>query len=75
MRGLMDLTKERGTVASNPLEKAVAKKPGPSERRYLKVHEVDALMDAAPTDAARLLLRVLVMTGLRPWGCPQIVDT
>ncbi|MCZ9299292.1 tyrosine-type recombinase/integrase [Corynebacterium hesseae] len=66
MRGLMDLAKERGAVASNPLEKAVAKKPGPSERRYLKVHEVDALMDAAPTDAARLLLRVLVMTGLRP---------
>ncbi|WP_246818574.1 tyrosine-type recombinase/integrase [Corynebacterium sp. HMSC078A10] len=66
MRGLMDLAKERGAVASNPLEKAVAKKPGPSERRYLKVHEVDALMDAAPTDAARLLLRVLVMTGLQP---------
>lgn len=66
MRGLMDLAKERGAVASNPLEKAVTKKPGPSERRYLKVHEVDALIDAAPTDAARLLLRVLVMTGLRP---------
>lgn len=66
MKGLMDLAKERGAVLDNPLGKALVKAPAPSERRYLEVHEVDALMDAAPTDAARLLLRVLVMTGLRP---------
>lgn len=36
------------------------------DRRYLKVDEIDRLLTTAPTEAARLMVSVIIMTGIRP---------
>ena len=66
MRSILDLAVKVGAVRANPLDSKDVPKQKKAERRYLKITEVDALLDAAPTPAATLLLRVLLMTGLRP---------
>lgn len=63
---MLDLAVELDMIHTNPLRTGDLPKQKKSERRYLKVTEVDALLDAAPTQEAKLLLRVLLMTGLRP---------
>lgn len=37
-----------------------------AERRYLKIQEVDALLFAAKYPAVKMMLEVLLKTGLRP---------
>lgn len=66
LRSLLDLAVKVGAVRTNPLDSKDVPRQKKAERRYLKIEEVDALLDAAPTPSARLLLRVLLLTGLRP---------
>ena len=53
-------------IHANPIKARDIPRQEKSERRYLSAAEVDRLLDAAPTDAARLLVAVLIYTGVRP---------
>ena len=66
MKSLLDMAEELGAINKNPLKSGDVPRQVKAERRYLKVWEIDAILDAAPTPASKLLLRVLLMTGLRP---------
>lgn len=66
MKSLLDLAEELGAINKNLVKSGDVPLQPKAERRYLKVWEIDAILAAAPTDAAKLLLRVLLMTGLRP---------
>lgn len=66
IHSMLDLAVELGMIHTNPLRTGDLPKQKKSERRYLRVTEVDALLAAAPTKESKLLLRVLLMTGLRP---------
>lgn len=66
IHSMLDLAVELKVVHANPMRAGDLPPQGKSERRYLRVDEVDALLGAAPTVESRLLLRVLLMTGLRP---------
>lgn len=66
LRALLHKAVKLKIIREVPLESDDVPKQKKSERRYLKVHEVDALEHAAPTEEARLLVMVLVLTGVRP---------
>lgn len=66
IHGILDLAVELGVIHQNPIRTGDLPKQKKSERRYLKITEVDELIRQAPTEQAKLLLRVLIMTGLRP---------
>lgn len=66
LRALLGQAVKLKIIHELPLDSTDVPRQLPSERRYLKVHEIDALEQAAPTEAARLLIMVLVMTGMRP---------
>ncbi|EEI16313.1 site-specific recombinase, phage integrase family [Corynebacterium lipophiloflavum DSM 44291] len=53
-------------IPANPLEHTQAPRQKKAERRYLTIEEVDALLAAAQTDAVKLMVEVLLKTGLRP---------
>ena len=52
-------------IPSNPLDGSSKPRVGKSERRYLTIEEVDALLSAAKKPAVKLMLEVLLKTGLR----------
>lgn len=66
IHGILDLAVELGIIHKNPIKTSDFPKQKKAERRYLKITEVDELLRQAPTQQARLLLHVLLMTGLRP---------
>ena len=68
LKALFDAAVEQGIILKSSLRIGGKDIPpqGKTERRYLHIHEVDALIDAAPTPEAALLLRVLLRTGIRP---------
>lgn len=68
LKALFDTAVEQGFIPKSPLRSGGKDIPpqGKTERRYLRIHEIDALIDAAPTPEAALLLRVLLWTGIRP---------
>lgn len=66
LRALLQQAVKLKIIREVVLESDDVPRQKPAERRYLKVHEIDALEQAAPTEAARLLIMVLVMTGMRP---------
>ncbi len=66
INALLDMAVAQKVIPSNPLDSKAIPRQEMSERRYLKVHEIDALLAAAPHEAARLLVTVLLMTGIRP---------
>ena len=66
INALLDTAVEEGVIHANPMKARDIPRQEKSERRYLSVAEVDRLLDAAPTDAARLLVTVLIYTGVRP---------
>lgn len=53
-------------IPSNPLDGSPAPAIPQAERRYLRIEEVDALLWAAKKPAIKLMLEVLLKTGLRP---------
>lgn len=53
-------------IPSNPLDGSPSPAIPPAERRYLRIEEVDALLAAAKQPAVKLMLEVLLKTGLRP---------
>lgn len=66
INALLDLAVDQGIIHKNPIRSEDIPRQEKSERRYLKVHEIDALLAAAPHESARLLVLVLLMTGIRP---------
>lgn len=66
IHSMLELAVELGMIHTNPMRTGDLPKQKKSERRYLRINEVDALLEAALTNEAKLLLRVLLMTGLRP---------
>lgn len=52
-------------IPANPLDGSSKPRVGKSERRYLTIEEVDALLFAAKKPAVKLMLEVLLKTGLR----------
>ncbi|AKN76028.1 Phage integrase [Corynebacterium ulcerans FRC58] len=66
IHGILDLAVELGVIHQNPIRTGDLPKQKKSERRYLKITEVDELIRQAPPEQSKLLLRVLIMTGLRP---------
>ena len=63
---LLDQAVELGVITKNPMRSSDIPRQGKSDRRYLTVAEIDRLVQAAPTEAAALMISVLVQTGLRP---------
>ena len=63
---LLDQAVELDIIHKNPMRSNDIPRQGKSERRYLTVSEIDRLTKAAPTEAAALMISVLVQTGLRP---------
>lgn len=61
---MLDLAVTLKVIPRNPLI-ASAPRQTPAERRYLTIEEVDALLNAAPHPQAKLMLEVLLRTGLR----------
>lgn len=53
-------------IHSNPLDGSPTPAIPKAERRYLKIQEVDALLFAAKKPAVKMMLEVLLKTGLRP---------
>lgn len=66
IHSMLDLAVELGYIHSNPTKTKTLPQQTKSERRYLRIDEVDALLAEAPTKEAKLLLEVMIMTGLRP---------
>ena len=66
IHSMMDLAVELKVIPANPVRTGDLPKQKKSERRYLKVDEIDRLLEQAPHEQARLMLTVLLMTGLRP---------
>ena len=66
MGALMKQAVKQRIIRVSPLEAGDIVKQAKGNRRYLRVKEIDALLDEAPTDEAQLLVRVLLMTALRP---------
>lgn len=66
MGALMKQAVKQRIIRVSPLESGDIVRQARGNRRYLRVKEIDALLDAAPTDEAQLLVRVLLMTALRP---------
>lgn len=52
-------------IPANPLDGSSKPRVGKSERRYLNIEEVDGLLFAAKKPAVKLMLDVLLKTGLR----------
>ena len=53
-------------IHANPLDGSPSPAIPKAERRYLKIQEVDALLFAAKHPAVKMMLEVLLKTGLRP---------
>lgn len=53
-------------IHANPLDGSPSPAIPKAERRYLKIQEVDALLFAAKNPAVKMMLEVLLKTGLRP---------
>lgn len=66
LNGIMAAAVEERVVLANPVKMKDAPKQKASERRYLSVAELDRLEAAMPDDATRLVVDVLVRTGVRP---------
>lgn len=66
INALLAQAEDLSVIHKNPIRTDDVPRQKKAERRYLKVREVDALLAAAPTEAAGLLAEVLVMTGVRP---------
>lgn len=64
LHSMLDLAVRLKVVNANPLT-APAPRQKAAERRYLTIEEVDALLAAAPHPQAKLMLEVLLRTGLR----------
>ena len=67
LTGILDMAVDGKLIPSNPLTKIRAAMPKqlPSERRYLSVAEVDALLVATEAESIGLPARVLIFTGMR----------
>lgn len=66
LKALLELAVDERIIPSNPLARAHRPKQTKAERRYLSVEEIDTLLAAMPDDGSRLMIRVLVSTGIRP---------
>lgn len=53
-------------IHANPLDGSPSPAIPKAERRYLKIEEVDALLFAAKHPAVKIMLEVLLKTGMRP---------
>lgn len=63
---LLNQAVELDIIGKNPMKSSDIPRQGKAERRYLTVKEIDRLIASAPTEAARLMITVLIQTGLRP---------
>src|SRR5699024_1073137 len=54
---------------ANPLKRGDLPAAPQTSRRYLSIEEVDRLLAGLPDDACRLVVRTLLLTGLRPGEC------
>ncbi|EEI28209.1 site-specific recombinase, phage integrase family [Corynebacterium glucuronolyticum ATCC 51867] len=66
MGALMKQAVKQKIIPASPLESGDIVKQTKGSHHYLRVSELDALINAAPTDEAQLLIRVLAMTAIRP---------
>lgn len=66
INALCKLAVKQKIIYENPLESGDLVRQEKGRRRALRVAEVDRLLAAAPTDEAELLVRVLLMTAMRP---------
>lgn len=66
INALLEQAEELNIIHKNPVKSSDIPRQTKSERRYLKIAEIDALLEAAPTDQSHLLLLTLLMTGIRP---------
>lgn len=53
-------------INAAPIDGSISPQQSKPERRALTIDEVDKVLEAAPTKEAKLLLEVLLRTGLRP---------
>ncbi|MDN6199338.1 tyrosine-type recombinase/integrase [Corynebacterium flavescens] len=65
MSGLLTRAVKMKVIPANPLDGIAKPRVKPGERRYLNVEEIDAILAAAKTDEVKLMLEVLLKTGLR----------
>ncbi|MGR6579309.1 tyrosine-type recombinase/integrase [Rhodococcus qingshengii] len=66
LNGIMETAVEERIVMSNPIRMKDAPRQQVTPRRYLSVDELDRLALALPNDSARLVVDLLVRTGVRP---------
>ncbi|QDQ97946.1 tyrosine-type recombinase/integrase [Tomitella fengzijianii] len=69
LRALLDLAVDHKAVPANPMKRGDLPAAPETPRRYLSVGEVDGLLAAMPDEPCRLVVRTLVLTGLRPGEC------
>lgn len=66
INALCELAVKQKIIYDHPLESGDLVRQEKGRRRALRVAEVDRLLDAAPTPEAKLFVRVLLMTAMRP---------
>lgn len=66
INALMDQAEELSIIPKNHMRSSDIPRQEKAERRYLTIKEIDAILAAAPTYEAQLLIRVLLFTGIRP---------
>ncbi|WP_245813863.1 tyrosine-type recombinase/integrase [Rhodococcus marinonascens] len=66
LNGLLEMAVEERIVLSNPIRTKDAPRQKSSQRRYLSVAEVDRLSAVMPSGITRLIVNVLIRTGIRP---------
>lgn len=66
INALLALAVKQKIIYDNPLESGKLIRQEKGSRRALRIGEIDRLLAAAPTPEADLLVRVLLMTAMRP---------
>lgn len=66
INAILKLAVKQRIIYDNPLESGDLVRQEKGSRRALRVGEIDRLLAAAPTNEAELLVRVLLMTAMRP---------
>ncbi|PFG27428.1 tyrosine-type recombinase/integrase [Corynebacterium renale] len=66
INAILKLAVKQSIIYRNPLESGDLVRQEKGRRRALRVGEIDRLLAAAPTEEAELLVRVLLMTAMRP---------
>lgn len=52
IKSLLDMAEELGAVNKNPVKSGDVSRQAKAECRHLRVWEIDAILEAAPSDAA-----------------------